>query len=171
MKEIITLYKFPEIAVSKYIKYLSITLIFCFLVYFGIGKLNEFIFPNENLNILYDYSYLEHPFLWSILFVAILPPIFEELAFRGYLFNNLLKLISPKSTIIATAFLFALIHISFISIIWIFPFGLFLGYLRKRYNTLWIPMLVHFTHNFVVLILDYYFYNKELTALLFENGL
>ena len=165
-KEILHLYKLPSIKINLYLKYLLITVFSCLLIYFSVGKLNELIFPDKDLNIFSSYLYLENPLLWSLFFVAILPPIFEELAFRGYLFNLLLKLTSPKSTIVATAFLFALIHFSFISIIWIFPFGLFLGYLRKKHDTLWIPMLVHFTHNFLVVMLDFYFHNKELTELL-----
>ena len=85
--------------------------------------------------------------------------VFEELAFRGYLYNQLRKVTSDKNTIIATAFLFALIHFSFLSLIWIFPFGLLLGYFRKKYNTLWLGMIIHFIHNFIVLMLDYYFYS------------
>ncbi|MCH2032938.1 MAG: CPBP family glutamic-type intramembrane protease [Tenacibaculum sp.] len=164
--EIISLYKSPKLDSSVYFKFLPLTILFSYLIYFGIGGLNELLFFEDSINIIYQYTYTEYPFLWSIVFVAIIPPIFEELAFRGYLFNQLSKIISIELTIIATAFLFALVHLSFISIIWIFPFGLFLGYLRKKYDTLWIPMLIHFVHNSIVLMLDYYYYNKELTEIL-----
>tara|TARA_Y100000780_G_C13561857_1_gene369410 strand:- start:355 stop:666 length:312 start_codon:yes stop_codon:yes gene_type:complete len=100
---------------------------------------------------------------WAILFIAITPPIFEELAFRGFLFNQLQKVVSERVTIIATAFIFALVHFSFISLLWIFPFGIVLGYLRSKYNTLWYGIIIHFIHNFLVLMMDYYFYNSSLS--------
>ncbi|CAL2084800.1 Membrane protease YdiL (CAAX protease family) [Tenacibaculum sp. 190524A05c] len=161
LKEILPLYKFPKIKRGLYLKYIPFICLFSVSVYFLVNELNSLIFPNQYINIVSDYIYLNNTFLWAFIFVAILPPIFEELAFRGILYNQLSKITSLESTIIATSMLFALVHFSFISIIWIFPFGLLLGYLRNKYNSLWIPMLVHFIHNFIVLILDYYFHFKE----------
>jgi membrane protease YdiL (CAAX protease family) len=101
---------------------------------------------------------LDHALLWAIFFIVILPPIFEELAFRGFLFNQLQKVTSQNVTIVATAFIFALVHFSFISFIWIFPFGLVLGYLRSRYNTLWLGIIIHFIHNLSIVLIDNLFY-------------
>jgi len=129
-----------------------------FGVYFFIEFINGFIFEEESLNYFVTYAYLDNPLFWAILFIAILPPIFEELAFRGFLFNKLKEVSSNQVTIIGTAFIFALVHFSFLSFIWIFPFGIVLGYLRSRYNTLWIGMIIHFIHNFIVLMIDYYQY-------------
>lgn len=157
-KELLKLYKFPKPSASAILITTVVPIVTAFSVSFVVGYINDLIDPTYNNNYYTDHLYLQNPLLWSIIFVAILPPIFEELAFRGYLYNQLRKITSGNITIIATAFLFALVHFSFISLLWIFPFGLFLGYLRKKYNTIWYGMIVHFIHNFIVLMIDYYMY-------------
>lgn len=158
-RSILALYKPPKLSLFVYLITFVIPIGTALSVYFTIEIVNGVTNPELSSNYYVQHLYLDYPLLWSIIFVAILPPIFEELAFRGYLYNQLRKVTSDKNTIIATAFLFALIHFSFLSLIWIFPFGLLLGYFRKKYNTLWLGMIIHFIHNFIVLILDYYFYS------------
>ena len=128
------------------------------------GSLLPLILIPSNLFLIsqYDYEAYTNTFFWVLIFYTVIPPIFEELAFRGFLFNQLRTIVSPSVTILATAFIFALIHFSWISIVWIFPFGIVLGYLRHRYNTLWLGMIIHFIHNLLVVLLDYYYYNSEI---------
>lgn len=130
------------------------------LVYYGVGALNELLFQ-EDFNLFDSYILYENSFLWAFIFVAIVAPVFEELAFRGFLFNQLLNVANPTVTIITTALIFALVHFSLISIIWIFPFGIILGYLRHKYRTLWLGMIVHFIHNLIVLLLEYHYYTEN----------
>ena len=161
-KSVLKLYQLPKVDW----KILVFTFVFpvftAFTVSIAVEYINDFLFEVENGNYLEDYLYLDYPLLWAFLFIAITPPIFEELAFRGFLFNRLQKVTSEKITIVATAFIFALVHFSFISLIWIFPFGLILGYIRSKYNTLWYGIIIHFIHNFIVLMIDYYSYNAAL---------
>lgn len=161
-KGILKLYKLPKFN-WKIVAFTLVFPIFSSLtVYFALDFLNTHVFETIDENYYEAYLYLDRPLFWSIIFIAILPPIFEELAFRGFLFNQLQKVVSERVTIIATAFIFALIHFSFISLIWILPFGLILGYIRSKYNTLWYGIIIHFIHNFIVLMLDYYMYNSML---------
>lgn len=160
IKGIIKLYRFPKMDIKGGLMTFLVPVGSAFLVYYGIYWLNNALELYDE-NVFAEYSYYENSLFWAILFIAILPPIFEELAFRGFLFNQMRKVSSVQVTIIATSFLFALVHFSFISFIWIFPFGLFLGYLRQRYQTLWLSMIVHFIHNFLVLMLDYMYYNPD----------
>jgi membrane protease YdiL (CAAX protease family) len=159
LKEIIALYRFPKISIRDYLLTFFTPIFTGVTVYIGVEFINKVVDPDNSINTYAQYLYLEHPLAWGIFFVAILPPIFEELAFRGYLFNLLKRVTNARNTIIATSFLFALVHFSFISIIWIFPFGLLLGYLRNKYNTLWLGMIIHFIHNLIVLLLDYFVFN------------
>ena len=158
-KNILKLYVIPKVDWTVWLFTIIFPIMSGLLVYFFIEGLNDYIFDTDSSNFFYMYSYLENPLLWTIIFITILPPIFEELAFRGFLFNQLQKVTSIKVTIVATAFLFALVHFSFISFIWIFPFGLILGFLRSKYNTLWLGVIIHFIHNLIVLFIDYYYYN------------
>lgn len=159
-KGVFKLYKLPKVDW----KILTFTIVFplfsAFTVSIVVGHINDFLFNVQYDNYYSDYLYLGNPLFWAILFIAITPPIFEELAFRGFLFNRLQKVTSEKITIVSTAFIFALIHFSFISLIWIFPFGLILGYIRSKYNTMWYGIIIHFIHNFIVLMIDYYAYNS-----------
>ncbi len=152
---ILKLYKIPNIHWKIWVAVFVFPLVSSSVVYYFVEVTNSFFLVEESTNYYINYINLEYPLFWAIFFVAILPPIFEELAFRGFLFNQLQKVASNKVTIIATAFLFALIHLSFISVIWIFPFGLLLGYLRSKFNTLWLGMIIHFIHNLVVILIDY----------------
>lgn len=158
-KAIMKLYRVPSLDIKAVLMTLLIPVGSAFLVYYGIYWVND-VLEWYDENIFEEYIHYKNTLFWAILFTAILPPIFEELAFRGFLFNEMRKVSSVQVTIIATSFLFALVHFSFISFIWIFPFGLFLGYLRQRYNTLWLSMVVHFIHNFIVLMLDYTHFNS-----------
>ncbi len=162
LQNILPLYKVPKVSLEAILLTIIVPIITGFTVYFGMDWVNEQLFTESEMHsYLWEYAYLDNPLLWAILFVAISAPVFEELAFRGYLYHQLQKVTSENLTIVATAALFALVHFSFLSIIWIFPFGLFLGYLRKRYKTLWLPMIVHFIHNFIVVMLDYYYFSIE----------
>jgi membrane protease YdiL (CAAX protease family) len=154
-KNILKLYVLPNINWKIWIFAFIFPVVSSASVYYFVEISNTFFFVEESFNYYIAYINLDYPLFWAILFIAILPPIFEELAFRGFLFNQLQKVASTKVTIIATAFLFALIHLSFISIIWIFPFGILLGYLRSKFNTLWLGMIIHFTHNLIIVLIDY----------------
>lgn len=131
------------------------------LVYYCVNWLNLLLFEEE-FNSFYEYINYENSFFWAFIFIVIVAPVFEELAFRGFLFNQLRNVSNPTVTILATAILFALIHFSYLSFIWIFPFGIILGYLRHKYNSLWLSMLVHFIHNLIVLLLDYHNYTNSI---------
>ena len=157
-KNILKLFRFSNIPWYAWLFAVVFPIFSSFVVYFFVEFINVFIFEEASLNYFINYLYLDNPLAWAILFVAILPPIFEELAFRGFLFNKLKEVSSNRVTIIGTAFIFALVHFSFLSFLWIFPFGIVLGYLRSKYNSLWIGMIIHFIHNFIVLMIDYYLY-------------
>ena len=47
------------------------------------------------------------------------------------------------------------IHLSIISLLWLVPLGLVLGFLRGKYNTLWYGMVAHFTYNFAITIFEF----------------
>lgn len=157
-QNILKLYKFPKVNWSIWLIALVFPIFTSFSVYFYIEFINKFVFEANTVNYVYNYAYLENPLLWALFFIVILPPIFEELAFRGFLFNQLERVTSQNVTIVATAFIFALVHFSFISFFWIFPFGLVLGYLRSRYHTLWLGIIIHFIHNLLIVLLDSLFY-------------
>jgi membrane protease YdiL (CAAX protease family) len=129
---------------------------FAFAVYY----LSDFInsLSDKNLTVRYLDSYLDapYPLLYAIISIGVFPAIFEELAFRGILYNELVKLTSVNATIIVTAILFTVLHFSFISFLWILPLGLLFGYIRSRYNSIVYGMLGHFVYNSGIVLIEYY---------------
>tara|TARA_B100000780_G_C21084623_1_gene436913 strand:- start:193 stop:933 length:741 start_codon:yes stop_codon:yes gene_type:complete len=114
------------------------------------------LFDLKDANIIAPYVDAPLPLLTAILSMAIFPAITEELSFRAILFTQLEKLTSGYSTVIVTGLLFALVHFSFISFIWLIPMGLYLGWIRLREKTIWYGVSCHFLHNFIVIFIDYF---------------
>lgn len=156
-KNILRLFKFKNVPVKGYLIAFGIPFLSAPIVYIVMEAVNLFFFDASDNIYAYYVSY-DSSLFWSILFIAVVPAIFEELGFRGFLFNQMLKVTSPKITILVTGFLFALMHMSILSFIWLIPFGMFLGYMRYKYRVIWLGMITHFLHNLIVLFIDYYFY-------------
>ncbi len=95
------------------------------------------------------------PLLLSIVSTALFPAIFEELAFRGIILRELAHITSLRNAILLSAILFTIIHFSAISALWIFPLGLFFGYLRAKHRTLWYGVIGHFVYNSVIVFLEF----------------
>lgn len=124
-----------------------------------IAALAKFINVSISDDVFYDpylFQDTQYPLLISILFICVQPAIFEELAFRGFLFGNLQRVTSPLGALYISGFLFGLMHLSYISMIWLVPIGLAFAYLRLRYNTLWYGMIGHFFYNLGITLIEYY---------------
>jgi uncharacterized protein len=90
----------------------------------------------------------------AILMICVQPAIIEELAFRGLILGSLRRVLSDWEAIGVSATLFAIIHLSILSSPHLFLLGLVLGYLRIRTRSLYPGMLLHFTHNLLVLLTE-----------------
>jgi membrane protease YdiL (CAAX protease family) len=124
------------------------------IVNFVCDFLNQSVF-NQSHSIYYEqFQNSPAPLLFSIISTAVFPAIFEEIMFRGVLFNETLKIAGLKSTILITSILFTILHLSLISIFWIFPIGLVFGYLRAKYNTILYGVIGHFVYNASVVIVE-----------------
>ena len=97
----------------------------------------------------YTPEFLDNGYGWwvIILIICVQPAVIEELAFRGVIFGGLSKILSVRETIIVTAMMFMMIHLSGLSFAHLFIIGLALGWLRARTGTIWPCMAMHFTHN------------------------
>ena len=128
--------------------------ILAFLVHHFADLLNERLFHQMKISDVYQTSFSIFDFSISVLSIAIFPAIFEELAFRGVIFQELTKITNLKIAIIISSILFTILHFSLISILWIFPIGIVLGYLRAKYRTLWYGVLAHFIYNLSIIVLE-----------------
>lgn len=99
---------------------------------------------------------------WLVLFsFALIPAIFEEFFFRGFVYSSLQQLSRPAAILIS-AVLFGLFHVVVGSVLAIERFlpttlmGLFLGWLAYRSASLWPGIILHAAHNGLLLMTAYY---------------
>ena len=96
--------------------------------------------------------------LWAILFNIVIIGVFaaigEEFIFRGVLQRIFGQMIRNKHIIIwSVAFIFSFIHFQFYGFVPRLLLGAYFGYLLDFSKNLWIPVLAHFTNNFIGVML------------------
>lgn len=92
--------------------------------------------------------------------LAVLPPLAEEVIFRGLLFSSLRQKMSFRWAVIPTSLLFGLAHLQFGSgapLLWTaaidtFVLSCVLCYLREKSGSLWPSIMLHFLKNTVAFI-------------------
>jgi membrane protease YdiL (CAAX protease family) len=87
--------------------------------------------------------------LLFLAFVTVVPPMVEELLFRGYIQRRLLRRWSPWVAIPATSLLFAVAHLDPHLMVVAFPLGLWLGWVAWRTGSVWPAVCCHAFVNFL----------------------
>lgn len=92
---------------------------------------------------------LSQPIEYVAAFVAlvVLPPIAEELLFRGYLFGRLRERFGFWLTTFVVSVLFGLVHLQWNVGIDVAVLSVFLCYLRERTGSVWAGMVLHAIKN------------------------
>jgi uncharacterized protein len=153
--ELKKLFRWPHFSVIKIAAYASAAVTGAILVNYAVKWLNKTIFDTESYY-YFAFSHLKYARLITILTVALQPAIFEELAFRGVMQEGLNKITDTKQAIFISAFLFTLLHMSFISFFWLMPFALWLGYVRMKEDTIWYGVIIHFCFNTTACLLEFF---------------
>lgn len=86
-------------------------------------------------------------YIMAFIGLVILPPIFEEVLFRGYLFGRLRRYVGFFATTLVTSIAFGLVHGQWNVGVDTFVLSLFLCFLREYTGSLWAPMLLHALKN------------------------
>lgn len=90
---------------------------------------------------------------WTIALVCIQPAVAEEIFFRQVVLGTLRKHMSFHGAVWLSAMIFALAHLGgILSIPTLMLAGALFGYVRAATGSLVLPMLLHFTHNLVVVM-------------------
>lgn len=113
-----------------------------FLVYLGV----------ERLDYLATFSNDGFGFSLAVILICLQPAIFEELAFRGIIQGSLGRVLGDREALIVSALMFGILHLSIPSLPHLLVLGLILGWLRLRTKSLLPGMVLHFTHNFLVIL-------------------
>ena len=85
--------------------------------------------------------------LVMVVFLALIPAIFEELFFRGYALSGLRGGLGKVAAVLVVAVAFGVYHQSVHRLIATSALGALFGLLVIRYRSIWPAMLAHFMHN------------------------
>lgn len=91
----------------------------------------------------------------TLISVAVLAPIFEEILCRGLVLRGLLKRTSPFLAIVLSALFFAVIHMNPWQAVAAFVIGVLMGWVYYRTGSLKLTMLMHFTNNFTATMMSW----------------
>ncbi|WP_238886746.1 CPBP family intramembrane glutamic endopeptidase [Clostridium sp. YIM B02551] len=92
----------------------------------------------------------------SALAITILAPIFEEILFRGIVFNEFKKSMPVIPAIIAQGVLFGIYHLNLLQGIYAAILGCILGLIYQMTKSLWSNIIVHMTFNLLgVFVMPY----------------
>ena len=138
---------------AKLLGYCAIAVGASVLVSFFVDWVNHSLF-SKHFSYYAFYAPYKHGAELTIFFTAVMPALFEELGYRGFLLGKLLAITEQKQAILISSFLFAIMHTSFISLVWLIPFALWQGYIRVKQNTIWYGVCTHFCFNFTVCITE-----------------
>lgn len=86
----------------------------------------------------------------SLVVVAVLTPIWEEVLFRGAFLDGLTGRFRPGVAVILSAALFAAVHLVLLTFVYLFTLGIALALLRRFHRNLWAPLLLHAANNALV---------------------
>ena len=120
-------------------------------------------------------------YLSNLVFIAVIAAVAEEVFFRGVLQQLLVKLFNNKHAgVWSAALIFSLMHLQFYGFLPRIILGALLGYLFIWSKNLWIPILIHFMNNALVVTFNFFLKdnsvyqaleNPKLTPLFIFSGI
>ena len=145
-KRKIPLSELGSIEIQRKPLYLSIFLLALFLIF---EELYFYLLGIEMPESFIEFM-LAEPILLGFISVVVVAPIIEEFLFRGFLHSQLRRsALKDWGAIVVSSLVWTAIHFQYeIGILFfLFLFGLFLGFLRLKYGSLLIPIVLHAINN------------------------
>jgi uncharacterized protein len=155
-KEITPLFSFAGFNIKVVALTISASFVAAIVVSYLCDFLNVSIFEEVYYG-PYQFADTENPLLWTIVLTCIFPAITEEVAFRGFLFTNIARITSANTAMYVSSFIFGVLHLSYISMLWLIPIGIVFSFLRIRFNILWYGIIGHFAYNLFISLIDFGF--------------
>ncbi len=104
----------------------------------------------------FEEELLEDPSILAFLTTCIQPAIVEEAYCRGIAVRVLREFVGLHGVVWITALMFGLMHVSvMLSIPYLILCGAFIGYVRMKSGAVWLPILLHFLHNFAITLYEW----------------
>ena len=94
-------------------------------------------------------------YIICIFLMAGIPAVFEELVFRGIIFNGLREKLSPKGAVILCSILFALMHLTIYKTFYQLIMGVILSLIIYYTGSITYCFLYHFLNNFMIVTINY----------------
>lgn len=91
-------------------------------------------------------SLVDRPIWITIILMAVLPAIVEELAFRGILFHAY-RTVDVKMAMICSGLCFGMMHLNINQFLYAFVLGMFFVLLVEATGSIYAPIIVHFVFN------------------------
>ena len=143
----------------KYILWAIFIGISCVVFFSSISNLFDHLLeiigfnPDDNINVRTD----NIGFLFlNIFMLGCLPAVFEDLVFRGIIFNGFKSENSTKFAIIMSSILFALMHGSLQQTFYQLIIGLVLALVMHFTENIIYPIITHFTNNAIIIITHFF---------------
>ncbi|EOD01567.1 CPBP family intramembrane glutamic endopeptidase [Caldisalinibacter kiritimatiensis] len=107
-----------------------------------LGARKEFFDIGESAKVMMNGN-----ILIVVLVIGILTPVFEEILYRGVIFNRLNEDVKVETAIILQAIVFALCHFNMIQGMYTFVLGVLLALCYHWLKSIWVPIIVHMSFN------------------------
>ena len=101
-----------------------------------------------------------------VILAVFVAPIFEEFFCRGYVYDSKFGKLSPFLGVTLSTSVFMMMHMTIYHLVVCFFLGMYLGFLRYRYNNLRLTILIHMSINIMSLFV---MYNYEYFRYLYDN--
>jgi membrane protease YdiL (CAAX protease family) len=111
--------------------------------------------PTSQLEFFRKYLAAETPvgLLGVLCVAALVPAVFEEVAFRGLIQSGLRLSYGPRHAVVWTGLLFATLHMNPWNFISLWSLGCFLGYITERTGSIRPAIFLHLVNNTFALVL------------------
>lgn len=142
---------------SSCLKFIPLIIIWPILMVFGITSHFVYLIPTpEYLTEMYNES--ENSIGWlSILTVALVGPVLEELIFRGVVLKGLLHRYTPLQAIFISSVFFGLVHLNPWQFFGALGIGIISGWIYWKTNNLILPIAMHISNNLIFALFGIYF--------------
>lgn len=100
--------------------------------------------------------------LFVVLVVAVIPALCEETMFRGFIQRSFELRLKPVWAALITAVFFGIYHFNPYGMIPLIILGFYFGFAAYTSNSILIPMSLHFTNNFIAIMVYFLAGNEDL---------
>jgi membrane protease YdiL (CAAX protease family) len=93
-----------------------------------------------------------HVIAISVLAIAVLTPIWEEVLYRGAFLDGFSRRFGSVVGIALSSALFAISHMSFLGFAYLFTLGIALALIKRFHQNIWAPIILHAVNNGIAVV-------------------